>query len=1467
MKKRLLIIIALILILTALTFAGCDNGGTGGGDNPTPPEPTPTPPVPTEEIIVSAKQESVSIHEKQFADFNYSSLFVITVDGNQVLIQSAYLDLSHLPTAVGEEGYVVCEYKGKSAQCKVIIAPTVFDLTLAVNEMSISQLQVDDGYDFLAFFTATEDGENRQITPDMVQNDVKREVGDYAYTVTYHGISKTLTVHVTEAHRIEIVNSYKLLQLKVEQVADLDVTSLFSLYVDGQTVKVERDMIDASALNSVEEGKTYNVVMSYSYRGADATSVAKIKIVPPEEVIINARNAVVFPNGGNIDLTSLFTIKEGDSFVRVTEDMISGSVDYSAIGSNEITLTYKGKSATATVEVRRGVVISFPNGNTVSVKKGTNKIGYNFAGDVSVSVNGSRFMFVTYGDGSVYHVDTTNVDFDTVGVYTATVKIPYVGAAKEQVSYTTETITYVVKETTYELSVVEDEVLLAQGTTSYNPLKNVSVKVNGIKKALVTDRATAEKDFLAVYAEYLSDMLDFDLVGTQHLKIAVYAGGLDETPEVVEFDVRIKSNVKIYAQGKIVFTEGTVYTLDLFSIKDGDKDVKVTADMLEGKADTYTPGVYSIKINYLGIEATAKVVVLSDEIVGTYKTNMTTIPSETSKDYGSWEEEDGWGDYGEGDYDDTIVPVVPLKDMTIGRDGSIVINGVKAEIVDGVDENTLTIKLNTMLHSLHIKDGIVVVEPDNSNRMSFTDSRRPLVYFSTKVWNLKARVVVNSSANYVLSTTNPAYSIDTFKIEDRQSGEKRWFGLYTRLVSKSSSDTVYVVNWGEASYPDGFIPKANTTSTLTYGGEQYEFLMATNVTAKVQSTEQALKYSGTYKGVIDGDDSARLTVETTGTYKLSLGGKTLFSASAMDIKSMVNGGVNYDEDILYLYDYKQSIYSYKIFIHNDTKTFTVAKKDGLFGYYEFDERFIFLDGYGKGFAKLDKTGYTHVKIEYEKSANEVNVRFIDAPYNYAYGSEATFVASVFGNVLSVKYVEGDSLAGADFVNSHIESGAIVTISQTAFDRGNSTMVNESILKSVRIITKQGELTVAEKKKCVDLTAVKVNVAGFYALPITLDLNGESVTAYYAIQIIAAIDGANKTFKGEYGAGLISGATLTIDNYNKLTLNCGSVFSGFVSASDTEFYCKAYNSVGDSVDVQGKFIADGVLYLRATGAVILNEYFSKGIVSVAGGGAILRKNEYDGKVTYFYSASINSALEELTEIQTLEGNGTDNGAVVKFVVKGKEIIAKILQWGNTSGGLVINDGYRGTYTCEGREDLVIDGFGNLKIGQTEGKYSFNANGSLLVKTSENMFVLDVNVINHVYDLSSIKLDESLVRGKTFSLTYVFVCPNEGSYPYNATTKFVFLANGKVSVVSTSDDHDNGEAACPKDSYKPSFASKNGMLGDYTVDGVTVRVTVGKATFVFELTDVSLADEIVCVSTTLDSNTEQGAFNIGARFSAK
>ena len=92
--------------------------------------------------------------------------------------------------------------------------------------------------------------------------------------------------------------------------------------------------------------------------------------------------------------------------------------------------------------------------------------------------------------------------------------------------------------------------------------------------------------------------------------------------------------------------------------------------------------------------------------------------------------------------------------------------------------------------------------------------------------------------------------------------------------------------------------------------------------------------------------------------------------------------------------------------------------------------------------------------------------------------------------------------------------------------------------------------------------------------------------------------------------------------------------------------------------------------------------------------------------------------------------------------------------------------------------------------------------------------------------------------------------------------MFGENGKVTVNSKSSEHDEGEDACTSDTYKPPFAGN----GTYTVSGNTVTINVSGATFTFKITDVSVVNELVCTSTTLDSKTDQGAFSVGTKFSA-
>lgn len=1468
MKKKLIIVIALILILTALTFAGCNDNGGGGGDTPTPPNPPqPQPPQPEPEVIsVAAKQSSVTIHEKVFADFDFTSLFVITIDGQQIMIQSEYLDLSHLPQNSEEDGYVTCTYKDQSATCTVSIQATKYAVELAQEEIVVTQLQIDENFDFLALFTVTEDDEAVEITSDMVANNVKRDVGDYTVSVTFHNITKTLRVHVKEAHLIEIVNSYKVLQLEKAQLASFDYTSLFSLYLDGEVVRITEEMLDLSALQNVEEGNEYDVKLSYSYMEDSEESVAKVKIVAPKTVVLTASDIITYPNGGFIDLTSLFTIKDGDVNVPVTIEMISGSIDYSSIGVNEITLTYKGQTAIATVEVKRGVVINMPKGDTIIVKKGTNKNEYDFANDVSVIVNGLKFSFVTYGNGSEYHMDTNNVDFNTVGSYSVDVKIPY--KFDSTATTVTQTIHYVVKENTYQLSVIEDEVLLAKGTTSYNVFKNVNARINGIRRALIADKEIAKEDDLTVWAKLLSDPVDFDAVGVQHVRIAVYVEGVDSDPVEVEFTVRIKSNVSVEPKGKVVFGGDTVYTRDLFEIKDGTDYVQPTADMLEGKVDTFTPGVYTVKIDYLGLQAVATVVVLSDDIVGTYKTNMTTIPAATSSSGSdSWEEDNGYGDYGEGDDYDEVVPVTPLKDMTIARDGSITVDGRQAYLTGGIDQSTLIVSIGTTNYTMHLNNGIVVLDPDNDNRMSFTDSRRPLVYFNSAIWNLNKRVVVNYGKDYVLSNTYTSYSFDTFEIERKDTEQKSWFALYVKLVAKNATDTVYNVSWGEANYPEGFTPAANVSSKLTFDGKEYNFTMSTSVTAKVKmDTENTSKYAGmTFKGTVNGQD-ARLTATSKDAFELKIGSTVLFSVSKGDLANMKNGGVNYDTDTLTVYAYQDDFYSYKIKLDVENGTFELLEKDALVGAYVYDGKILFLDGYGTGVAKMNPNSYLEVKLSYSQNANEIVVNFIDAPYDFAYGEKATFYLATFGNILTVKQIDSDELQGVDFVNSHVTNGAMVTLDQTRFVKGNQAKVRPAILAAIHIVTKDGELDDTAKASCVNLGAIRYSNAGFYQIFVTMSFGQESLTSYYAIQIIGPIDSQNE-FVANYGKGLIdSGMQLEIDANRMLTLTRNTdKYQGFVNISSNGFYSKVTFG-GSSVVLTGEKIADGLLMVRGSGAMTFIDYFALGTSSVAAGkGAVLRKVAYNSNVTYLFATSLASPVEIIDEITTIDGIGTNNGAIVSFTSSKKSYVVKIAAWGNTVDGLLVSDSYRGEYTRTGEDTVKLDGFGNVEKGGAKGTYKANANGSILAKIGEDMFVIDLNSADMTYAPSSIVLDETLLKGKSYTATYSFSCPHtESQQPFKAVTTFAFGENRQVIVTSESSEHDSGGDACG-DKYNPSFASKDGVSGTYSVNGTTVTVNVGSAEFMFEISDVSVTDEIVCTSTNLSSETEQGVFEKNTKFS--
>ena len=249
---------------------------------------------------------------------------------------------------------------------------------------------------------------------------------------------------------------------------------------------------------------------------------------------------------------------------------------------------------------------------------------------------------------------------------------------------------------------------------------------------------------ITCYAEVKSDDIDFSDAGTQTVVVDVYANGLNADPVTVTFYVTIESGITVTAKDIGVFAGATLYTKDLFVIERNGAPVEVTYDMISGKADTFKPGVYEITANYEGVTATATVTVFQTGIQGTYRTKLTTIPV-TDTDDDDDEGDYGWGGsgddwYGDGEYSlysgasgatraTSTTGATTLGDMIIGEDGSIVVNGYKASIVGGVDESTLLLDIGTNRYTMYYDNGIIVLDPDNSLKLGFTDYRRPMVYF------------------------------------------------------------------------------------------------------------------------------------------------------------------------------------------------------------------------------------------------------------------------------------------------------------------------------------------------------------------------------------------------------------------------------------------------------------------------------------------------------------------------------------------------------------------------------------------------------------------------------------------------------------------------------------------------------------------------------------------------------------------
>lgn len=1399
-------------------------------------------------VVITASRPSVTINDYDLEDYDFASLFAMTVNGVRTKVTSDLIDASKVSATRG--GDVVCSKNDATATISVIITRNVYTVTTSAQEITIHTSLVAD-YDYMRFFEVTHNGKVVDKSIATVTNNVKATSGDYEFTVTVRDVSDTMTVHVTDVHQVQVVLNYPNLELSVNNVDTFDYTRLFALYVDEKAVQVAPDMVDATEMVGATVGSTHTV--TFNYFDADdrlTTKTATVNVVDKTSVTIVGRDVVTYPNATPVDLTSLFAVTDGVVNVPVTNAMLSGSVDYSKAGSNVITCSYGGETAQATVTIQRGVVINVRS-DEITVRVGTNKETYFFEDDFELIVNGVKMPNI------IPFLDVSEVDFAHAGEYTATLSVGYFDGqcyetATQQptadLQYITAQITYKVVEKIALVSVVSDSLTVNIGS-SFKPLSNLIATINDAKQTFVTDKNAVNA--VCCYVEIV-ETVDTSALGAQPVTIKVYVNGPDAEPQVVKYGVTVISTAKLTSRDKIVFVGDTLYTTDLFTITDENGNVPVTADMVSGDANTFKAGLYTVNLYYMGANATARVVVLEQSVRGVYYTYATTIATEAEEDEEGWTTVEAESSRGYGP-------------MTFDNN-SIVVDGRVTTVKQIIDEHTFIVSVENTVFTMHMFDGIVVLDPDNSLKMGFSNTKRPLVYFNSSVWtidNNKGKLIVNYGEQHVLAHDySGGYTIEVYTVTSKaDTNTQLKIALYVQLVTKMNSDTIYRVSWGDVALNDDFVPQGGTTGLLMYDNVTYSFTMRNSVVGKVNRTGASSPlYTGTFK-IKNGNDTLRINSDGSITYTTS---KETLSVSKNEIAQMKNGGIDYVNNTILVYSIDATVngnwYCYKFNLNREDKTFTLVQKDSLFGLYKYGNCYVFLDGYGGGLVSYNTSSYNTLQLTYDYNPDnrEVTITHINS-YGYPqYGSGATFYLLNTLNVLVVKSAYDASLAGKEFFNVHISDGAIVR-----FGNVNLCEVSrQDVLNYITIETKDGVLTKDQmKNKVVSYDSVDRYQSGVYQIVVNVSVGGKTVKCYYAVQTFMPIS-PEPQLAQTYGSSVLQGdnCALTIDKYGlaTVTLN-GESYSGNVQYyGNDRFVVRAKTSGNANIVLQGKIFVDGVIYVSCSGAVNFFDYFTKGECALVGNGEFyLRKITVNGVDTYVWANNLTST-GSLAQVEDLSNNQfaiTSNGSTV---------VVLITTWGDAKTGMQVADNVRGEYLGAEDATLKLDGFGTAAINGATGTYTINANGSVTVITASDVAVFTLNKTDATFEKLNIAIDKTLVAGKTFNASHTFICED---YPYLATTNFAFAANGSVTITSASAEHDSGDDQCASDSYKPPFIEGKSQVGTYSVTGNKVTVTIsntnGNFTFVFEIVDLTVADRIVCVATNVGSDVH-GYFKTGTTF---
>ncbi len=1309
-KKALLVLSS--LSLAAFGLASCDK------------EPTISTPSEVVEKNLDVTTSNTTIALASVSSFDAKTLFKITDDGKEVAISADMISGS--VEAKAGSYTITLTYKGKTYTSNVNVVDLTPEVVTKKVNLESTNLTVElkdfKIEDVKKLFKITDDGKEIEVKDEMLNvGDLTAAVGEYEVTLTYEGIKVTSKINIIEnTERLSLVAHNQTLELG--EAENFDAENLFTITDDGKNVVVRASMIDESKFNRSEVGE-YEVTLNYKGKTVTAT----VNVVANKKVTasVNSDKLICHKGDESYDVKEAFSVYAGDKKLTITDEMLSGSVDYNRTGIYDIKLTYDYYGeltiVNAKINVLPEVVIATPKGDSF-VGKGV------YASDAMFK---HEENFVATADGISLPFDAKLVDTNLVfsknnlaqtGKYYATYKIVVDGVEFSK------TINYEIYAHKAEASDSKVTYKASELTSdNIDPFKIFYLKVNGSSATYsgldvefvpvsMKDTHTPTEGKTPVYYTIDTNIV-FGTPGVYDYKISFELDGLPyefTTKVTVENDVTItetsKDLVNVY-KGAASFDYKTMFKITKY---DGESqstnNVTVTDDMIDSsKVNLNEIGEYEVTCTYEGVTYTKKINVLASDFVGTWTsvdselkiTNIVLNADGTAKATLDGKETDGSFTL---TTDGLYKIVVGSKNIYAEYNNDILfVKWNYSGATNTQDYSGLFVKDST---NFEISNAVAII-----NGASSLNSSNNLKFFAYKI--------VNKTTNEEIKAIMQVKYTEGYSYYDDDSYTVSWY--INPEIEGTWFDGENKVEIGSSKYVLTFTTESDATTM--------SFVKESSSGSTGGSTTPSEEEVGPEKGTYTGDFT--LTLDGKGVATLE---GSSYEANYSGFKYKMNGN-----DVILTWTDK-NYDSQMVILELNGSTFTVKASDDFNNAYTFGTS-IKVQFLGNGYANANFFSYSSEVCNYTRDGKTVVLTNGEnsATFELSNGNNTLKLVEYTGKI----YNESATTLICEKVLNHR-----LTISDTVRVALNGNLNIADVFK-MEYVDENGEVkSIAIDDTNADMSAVDTTVSGYYIVTFKATygdelFEGSGLVYVYPTPYLDAPEtghwiGKKASYSSLYSYELDlvadGSATYTKTEYSKSEYDAEWVLNGHTISWTYTPYSTPQTSTLIYDDGYLFGILSGSDYTYMFKDLTVTNTIS---ASIDGKSHILTiAEDAHGIEKYYYSIGNTPYGEVSVKYNT---TNLENGTIFT-VSKDKEVI---VEGQMTSSSFNLAGAEKGEYTGSDSK-LTLDGFGNATYGSLKGTYE-------LVKTYYKLTFTDASVKYFSLDTSAktyTEEDESvLLRGTT------------------------------------------------------------------------------------------------------------------------